>query len=74
MTHNPNNVIELLGAGERYMRSVKAVFAIDPNTKKCFAEGSPTKDQETYERFIELNEATKAFSEAMEKARGEVAS
>jgi hypothetical protein len=55
----------LANAAERYMDAVKAVFAIDPNTKKCFAEGSPTKDQETYERFVCLNNCGKALSEAL---------
>jgi hypothetical protein len=60
---------ELIRTGERYMNAVKAVFAIDPKTKKCFAEGSPTKDQETYERFLELNDAGKAFGDALDRVR-----
>lgn len=62
---------ELYEAGKRYMESVKALFAIDERTNKCFAEGSPTKDQETYERFVAFNKATTAFSAALAKARGE---
>jgi ssDNA-binding Zn-finger/Zn-ribbon topoisomerase 1 len=61
----------LIEAGKRYMAAVKALFAINPETKACFAEGSPTKDQETYERFVELNEATKVFDAALNQGAGQ---
>jgi hypothetical protein len=48
------------------MVSVRALFEIDPNTKKCFAEGSPTKDQETYERFMVFNNCGHALSKLLE--------
>jgi hypothetical protein len=55
---------ELVTTGDRYRAAVRALFAIDERTKKCFAEGSPTKNEETYRRFIELNDAGIAFSAA----------
>jgi hypothetical protein len=58
-------LINLVRSGKRYHEAVKAVFAIDPKTKKCFAEGSPTQDEETYQRFVEFNEAGKRFSAAL---------
>jgi hypothetical protein len=62
---------ELVSKGFNYMQSVKALFAIDPETKACFAEGSPTKSEETYRRFVAFNDATKEFSAALAKVLGE---
>lgn len=55
----------LCEAGSTYQRAVERVFEIDPKAKMCFAEGGPTKDAEVYDRFIELNDAGKAFSLAL---------
>lgn len=62
---------EVYEAGQRYMAAVKALFEIDPDTKDNYAVGSPTKCEETYQRFIRFNDTGKAFSAALAKARGE---
>jgi hypothetical protein len=69
MPNRQEALTQLINATEQYQRAVKGLFEIDPTTKKCFAEGSPTKDQETYERFIAFNNTGVALSNALRKAR-----
>lgn len=60
---------QLIRAAKRYQRAVANLFKIDPETKKCYAEGSPTKSQEVYERFVELNNAGQSLTTALDEAQ-----
>lgn len=69
---SPETVTGLVNAAEQYIAAVKGVFKIDPRTKQNFCMGSPTKDQETYERFMALNDTGKLLSAAIAKINAPV--
>lgn len=62
----------LYEALKEYLATVKAVFEIDPETKRNWAELDPRKSDECLRRFQRLDAAGKQARAAIAKAEGEV--
>lgn len=61
---------QVIAAAEAYMAAVAGLADINPTTKLTYFEESPTKNDEAFRRWIELNDSGKALTAAIAKATG----